>query len=195
MRRAATSLDFSHRARSNHALRAFHGGDGSHTQIVGSGPEPDSIGPRGFELQRNQDVRLPRGVYIVRLGILFGSGDGYVIARKSLRKFFLIYGLGHFQKDSESAAMKNWWLYGEQSGLRGGHSGKFLIMAPHAGFQGIQRKFGARAVARNHVERHLGIEDVFGQGLKRQQIDGLLVQLVHAFLALFGGWLENSGYG
>jgi hypothetical protein len=29
--------------------------------------------------------------------------------------------------------------------------------------------------------------------LKRQQINALLVQLVHAFLSLFGRWFKNRG--
>ena len=51
------------------------------------------------------------------------------------------------------------------------------------------------AIAVKHVERHLGIKHVLGQLLERQQIDGLLVQFVHAALAAFGGGLQNGDHG
>src|SRR5207244_8107028 len=54
----------------------------------------------------------------------------------------------------------------------------------------LQGRRGVRSVSLREVERHLGIENVLGQLLERQKVDGLFVQLVHALLPVFRSGLH-----
>lgn len=69
--------------------------------------------------------------------------------------------------------------------------GNFLIMAKDAAFDRIERGLRLLAVTRHHVESHLHVEDILRQGLEGEQVHGLLVQFVHAALAVLRSRFKN----
>src|SRR5271157_4144726 len=68
-------------------------------------------------------------------------------------------------------------------------------MALHAQFGVFQRDGGFIAILGEQAEAELGIEDGVGQGLKRQQADGLILQLFDAGRAVLAGWGEDLDDG
>src|SRR5579872_2242281 len=86
--------------------------------------------------------------------------------------------------------MEDWSLQQEQGRLDGLSSDNLAEMAENTGLHRIKCRLCFRAVTRDHVERDLRVENIFWQRLKREQIHGLLVQFVHASLAVLGGWFE-----
>ena len=72
--------------------------------------------------------------------------------------------------------------------------GNDSIVLQHPGLDCRQRGGGLISVARHHVECHLSIENALGHLLERQQVHGLLVQLVHALLSMFRCGLEDRGH-
>src|ERR1700722_9236713 len=70
--------------------------------------------------------------------------------------------------------------------------GDLPIMAEHALFHRIQCRLRLLPIALQHVEGNLGIENIFGQRLKGEQVHSLLMQFVHTALSMLGCRLENG---
>ncbi len=95
------------------------------------------------------------------------SRQRHVISSKGLRQPLLIDGVLHLQKNGQRIAMKNWGLKHHQCGLRRFRSGNLLIVAAYACLRANPaRASGFLPVARNHVERHLLIEQILRQRLE-----------------------------
>src|ERR1700674_5306520 len=90
--------------------------------------------------------------------------------------------------------VENGSLEQQQRSLRNVSPGDLLIMAKDPTLDGIERGLRLLAIAGHHIEGHLRVEDVFRQRLKGEQVYRLLVQFVHAALAMFGGRFKNRGY-
>ena len=95
----------------------------------------------------------------------------------------------------ESVSVEDGSLQQEQGQIRSGSPGDLAIVFADAALDGRKRRGRLLAVAGQHVEGHLSIENTLRQLLKREQIHGLLVQFVHALLAVFGRGLKHGGRG
>src|SRR5690349_15009446 len=96
--------------------------------------------------------------------------------------------------NGECVTMKNWRLNHQQRGCRSVASGDAAVVVQNAILDSAQRRDRLFPITRHHVECDLRVESLLWQLLKGKQVDGLLVQFVHSFLAMLRSRLENCGH-
>ena len=102
--------------------------------------------------------------------------------------------LFHFDMQGQCVSVKDGGLQQQQREQGRVLAGDPLIMLEHTVFYSIQRRDRLLAIARHHVEGHLGIEHFFRQLLEGEQVDSLLMELVHALLPMLRRRLEDRGH-
>src|SRR5258708_23629127 len=89
---------------------------------------------------------------------------------------------------------ENWRRVKHERWTRREVASDFQIVTKNALFNGLQRRLHFLPETRDHVEGNLRIVNIFGQGLKRKQIHGLLMQFVHAALSALGSGFKDGGH-
>ena len=152
-----------------------------------------AIGQAGVGLDRNQNIALSGSVHVA--GRLFRqTRDGHMFPGQRLGDAIDLDRLFHFDMQGQGVSVKDGRLQQQKREQGRVLAGDPLIVLEHALLYRIQRRDGLLAVARHHVEGHLGVEHFFRQLLEGQQVHGLLVEFVHALLSVLGRRLEDRGH-
>ena len=186
----AHSLDLASRAGRSHGLGAFDGGDGGDTQIVRGRPQPDAIGDGSSS--RANDTRIsPCPAALTLLGESSACRASVTCSPASAWRSPERNRLPSRDKVENAwpwkigaCTSKQRWRRRSPCRRSGRSASRMRCSIDCSVGEAIS------AVSRHHVERHLGIENVFGQLLERKQVHGLLVKFVHALLAMFRRRLE-----
>ena len=156
-------------------------------------PQPQTIGQAGVGLDRNQDIALSGSIHVA--GRLFRqTRDGHMFPGQRLGDAIDLDRLFHFDMQGQGVSVKDGRLHQQKRKQGRVLAGDPLIVLEHAVLYRIQRRHRLLAVARHHVEGHLGIEHFLRQLLEGKQVHGLLVELVHALLPMLRRRLEDRGH-
>src|SRR5437870_13737030 len=96
--------------------------------------------------------------------------------------------------NGECVTVKDRRLNYQQRGYRSLGSCDTTVVVQNANLDRAQRRDRLLPITRHHVECDLRVENLLWQLLKGKQVDGLLVKLVHSFLAVLRSRLKHCCY-